>query len=349
MCHRLALALATLSVLVLVGSPARARAERTLLVIGGAALRPEEHADLLAAGKVALDVAGWSTVEPSAEAASRVLPCIEEPTSRCLGPILREAGADRAVIIRITSEDPKDRGKLQIRGWIFRSTGELLVGSQQECGACRKERLRDGVGEQTASMIQRARARIHPATLLIRSNPDGATIYIDGEAVGATDFSYGVYAGKHVIRLERVGYQDEVREVSVLDGEQAKVEVELRSADSLGPAGTGRVVPSHGSPPAPSLFLPGMTIGAGAAITIAGIGVLLLDESDAPTGEKAVERRETTLAGISIAGVGVVAVGVGVVWLVRRVHAAGPSSRAAPLPMAGASRGGVWLGLEGRF
>jgi hypothetical protein len=204
MCPRVASLVVAL--LVLVGTSGRARAERTLLVVGGAALRSGDQAELVAASKAALDVAGWALVDPSAELASRVLLCVEEPTPRCLGPMLDQASADRAVVIRVTSEDPKDRGKLQVRGWIFRSTGELLVGGNQECGACRKERLREIAGELTASMVQRARARTRPATLVIRSIPDGATIYIDGEAVGATAFSYSVYAGKHTVRLRRDGY-----------------------------------------------------------------------------------------------------------------------------------------------
>lgn len=335
--------------LVLVGPFARARAEQTLLVVGGAALKPEEQADLVTASKAALDVAGWAIAEPPALVASRVLQCVEVPTSRCLESILGEASADRAVVIRVTSDDPKDRGKLQIRGWIFRSTGELLVGSKQECGACRRERLRELVAEQTASMVQRARARIRPATLLVRSAPDGATIYIDGEAVGATEFSYGVYAGKHVVRLQRDGYREEVREVTVTDGEKATVAVELRPVDGAGPGPGARGDRIEELLPAPSLVLPGVTIGAGAAIALAGIGVLVLDESDAPTGDKAARRRETTLAGISIAGAGVVGAGIGAVWLFRRARATGSSSRVAPRPAAGARRGGAWLGLEGRF
>ena len=96
--------------LVLVGPFARARAEQTLLVVGGAALKPEEQADLVTASKAALDVAGWAIAEPPALVASRVLQCVEVPTSRCLESILGEASADRAVVIRVTSDDPKDRG-----------------------------------------------------------------------------------------------------------------------------------------------------------------------------------------------------------------------------------------------
>jgi hypothetical protein len=327
-----------------------ARAEQILLVVGGAALKPGEQADLVAVSKAALDVAGWALIHPSPERTSRVLRCVDEPTSKCLGPILGEASADRAVVIRVTNEDPKDRSSLQVRGWIFRSTGELLVGSNKECAPCRKERLKEIVAEQTTSMVQRARARTRPATLVIHSVPDGATIYIDGEAVGATDFSYGVYAGKHTVRLKRDGYREEVREVSVTDGERVPIDVELHPIESAkgGPRSDqiGNPPPPPPPPPPPSRLLPWLTIGAGAAATLAGVGVLLLDESNGPTGDRAVDRRETTVAGLSIAGAGVVGVTVGVVWLLRTRQTSGGVS---PRPTAGVSRSGAWLGLQGRF
>jgi hypothetical protein len=342
------LAFPVVALLLLIGTSAgRARAERTLLVVGGAALRSGEHADLAAASKAALDVAGWALVDPSAEMASRVLLCIEEPSPSCLGPMLNQASADRAVVIRVTNEDPRDPGKRQVRGWIFRGTGELLVGGNQECGACRKERLREIAGELTASMVQRARARVRPATLVIRSIPDGATIYIDGAAVGATEFAYSVYAGKHTVRLRRDGHHEEVREVSVTDGEKVPIDVELRPLAGVSSGGDppGGIRKPPPPPPKPSRLPPWLTIGAGAAVTLAGVGVLLLEESDAPTGDKAVERRETTLAGLSIAGAGVLAAGIGVVWLVRAGRAGGTS----PRPTAGASGNGAWMGLEGQF
>jgi PEGA domain len=351
--HRLA-SMTVISViwLVLVGTPGRVRAERAILVVGGAALKSGHRADLVAASKAALDVAGWALVDPSAELESRVLLCVEQPTARCLGPMLDQASADRAVVIRVTSEDPKDRGKLQVRGWVFRSTGELLVGGNQECSACRTEHLRDIVSELTASMVQRARARTRPATLVIRSIPEGATIYIDDHAVGATEFSYGVYAGKHTVRLKRDGYHDEVREVSVTDGEKVPLDVELRPIAGAGSHGAPRRDPRGDErpeplppPPRSSRLLPWLTVSAGAAVALAGVGVLLLEESDAPTGDKAVERRETTLVGLSITGAGVVTVSVGLVWLVR----SGRTSRVSPRPTAGASSGGAWLGLAGQF
>ena len=346
--RRLVFMAIVLLAVVLVSGPAHA--ERALLVVGSVALKSGEQADLVAARKAALEIAGWALVHPSTEMANRVLRCVEEPTSKCLGPILDEVSAERAVVIRVTSEDPKDRSALQVRGWIFRSTGELLVGSKQECGTCRKERLREIVAEQTASMVQRARARTRPATLVIRSVPDGAAIYIDGEAVGATDFSYGVYAGKHTVRLKRDGYREEVREVSVTDGEQVPIDVELRPIDSAkgGPRGDqlGTSPPPPPPPPTPSRLLPWMAIGAGGVVALAGVGILFLDESDGPTSDRAVDRRETTLVGLSIAGAGVVGAGVGMVWLLRTRRTSGVLS---PQPTAGVSRSGAWLGLQGRF
>jgi len=365
------------SVLVLVasgiaflGGPAGARAERALLVVGGAAVKTRDRGKLILAGKNALEEAGWTTAaDPPTDTVGKIFACVEESTGKCSASVLEKmAGSqtealaiDRMVVIRVTKPDQRaEGGLLLVRGWVFRGSGELLAGDQKHCAACQSERLEEMVGDLTAEMVLRARARSRPATLDVRSQPPGATIYIDDKAIGATNFAYGVYAGKHTVQIVHEGYEPEVREVSVSDGERMKIEVVLRPQRGTrlpsGDGDTGREVVGSPSPtrpgrvsidtePPPSRLFPWLTIGSGVALIIGGGGLLLVDESDVSGGESALERRETTIPGIAVASAGAAVVGIGVVWLVRSKRARSSAAR----PTVGMSRDGAWLGLEGRF
>jgi len=95
--------------------------------------------------------------------------------------------------------------------------------------------------------------RQRPATITVRSIPDGATVIIDGRPAGPTPFSGPIRGGGHRIAVEKDGQRDE-REVSVEYGEPADVQFTLRGA-----SGTLAV---QGVPAGAQVSVDGMPAGA---------------------------------------------------------------------------------------
>ena len=67
-----------------------------------------------------------------------------------------------------------------------------------------------------------------PGVMRVRTEPEGATLYVDGDKAGTTPLSVkDLKAGMHRIRLNLSGYQDYKQKVEVEKGKTAKVNVKL--------------------------------------------------------------------------------------------------------------------------
>jgi tetratricopeptide (TPR) repeat protein len=109
--------------------------------------------------------------------------------------------------------------------------------------------LRPPRAEVQADEVRRARELLDeleqtlPGILSITTVPAGALVFIDSEtaSVGLTPFRGRLSAGPHKIRLERIRFAAARREVTVVAGEEIRLEVELRTSDASDTqsAGTG--------------------------------------------------------------------------------------------------------------
>ncbi|MHB8174535.1 MAG: PEGA domain-containing protein [Nitrospirota bacterium] len=67
-----------------------------------------------------------------------------------------------------------------------------------------------------------------PGEIQIKTEPDGATLYVDGEKAGTTPATVkDLKVGMHKIRLDLAGYQEYKQKVGVEKGKVAKVDVKL--------------------------------------------------------------------------------------------------------------------------
>ncbi|HPM82438.1 MAG TPA: PEGA domain-containing protein [Candidatus Anammoximicrobium sp.] len=64
--------------------------------------------------------------------------------------------------------------------------------------------------------------------LFVRTVPRGATVTVDGKAVGKSDDIFQVLPGGHKITVELDGYAPETREIEIHEGRIARVRVELQ-------------------------------------------------------------------------------------------------------------------------
>ena len=83
--------------------------------------------------------------------------------------------------------------------------------------------------------------------LVVRSNPSGARVFIDGIERGKTPLRLeNIISGRHFVRLEREGYVDRLFRVTVRTG--SVVDVSLRMREAVGRV-LLRIQPAPGSPP----------------------------------------------------------------------------------------------------
>ncbi len=135
------------------------------------------------------------------------------------------------------------------------------------------------------------------ASLSVTTNPDGATVYVDGKARGATPVEIAVAPGEHRVRIEKDGYLENSRQVSVAAGEASPLRV------ALTPSPYQVEEPPRPQPtPKPSGGGKGKKIaiiGLGAAAV--GVGVFILATKNSPPvpGTISVSPTGTGMAGVT--------------------------------------------------
>jgi hypothetical protein len=133
--------------------------------------------------------------------------------------------------------------------------------------------------------------------LVVRSVPEGATVSVDGTAVGVTLLEYGVSPGTHSVVVERAGFARAVRQVAVEPGETQVLEVVLDGAEPTG-GGVLRVAKWTSA-------------GAGAACLIAGAWLLAIgDSANIEGGVRQPRANDDAAVGGVLVGVGAVAAAV---------------------------------------
>jgi len=350
-----ALALSVAVALLAHSTAAHAGFDRTLLVVGGQ-VKDAERVEAFAIAEAAIQAARWTLVPLEPGKAAEVLGCATDPG--CMRIVVEAAEADRAVVVTITNQKQRGRSVRVVSAQVFRRSGELLAASDKFCESCRPEYLKQTVQDAMDDVILAARARLRPAGISVASKPEGATVWIDGQAVGATPMEFRLYAGKHTVFVEKEGFESQAQEVSLGDGERMEVKFKLVSGDGETDKSNDKIEPAAPTPPtlepakpeARSRVLPWVVIVGGAAVATAGGVLFALDEDELVNGERIPRHRETATRGIAAGVVGIAAVGVGVYLLLREDGASerAPTSRSVS-PVVGAGASSAWVGVRGSF
>jgi hypothetical protein len=185
-----------------------------------------------------------------------------------------------------------------------------VVVRQRFCEQCADDRLVEASTELVQQILRNVAVRSGRTVVVIKSNPTGAEIELDGTPMGATEASYGTYPGKHQVVLRKDGYVAETRELVVDEGKTAELSVTLQL---LNP-GTTR-------PPeeAPSRLVPGLAIGGGAVlVAFSGYALYRSVHDDA----KFTYTRATPVAVVGgLLGVGAIGTGLYLMWRGPRTSA----------------------------
>jgi hypothetical protein len=131
--------------------------------------------------------------------------------------------ADRDYAVRVVLADGKD--------------GAVIATSEDSCEICGV----NDVGQMLSSAAATLRTKLDalatgPATLMLTSDPPGATVTMDGEIIGVSPVERAVIPGKHVMRVSMEGYIGIEREVTFVEGVAEKIDFRLDKLPSRLPS-----------------------------------------------------------------------------------------------------------------
>lgn len=326
-----------LFLLAVTAGASRASAESGAVIVVGKA-QPRERAVVASAVRSAARSVGWALVETPLTGAevTKIVACLKEPKPwDCVAPLAGAKGIHRLIVMSLDPDrSPDGRPALAVTEQVILQGVKATTADTQFCSPCVDETLTRIAFDLTKRLIEEAVTGTARTNLTIESIPPGAWITLDNTNVGLTNRKSATFPGRHVVILQREGYETETRTVDVVENQDTLVSVKLRpKGDPVVGGGERRYL------------VPGIVAGAGVVAAGAGI-VLQLAKDPPPVGEQQ-PARLVSAPGIGLMIGGGIAVGVGAYLWIR----ASKRPRQVPktMPTATITNGGGIVGWTGQF
>lgn len=140
----------------------------------------------------------------------------------------REAGAEYLIQTAVVAADREY--ELTLRVWDVEKETELSSGDQS-CDICGLEEAANLASDEATTLARRvATQAAELGQIILRSNPEGAMVEVDGEPAGLTPLTLELEAGAHQITLEKPGYSTKTVPVQVESGLRETLPVELHAS-----------------------------------------------------------------------------------------------------------------------
>jgi hypothetical protein len=321
------LMLRSLVVASLLLAPALARAESAVVLV------PEAAVDA-----AALERARSAAIETLAERGVRLVRAPDgEPceSARCAAAIAAQTGADFVVLVLV---EAREDGGSRVRASVVRASGAPRDASADVGDA--------GFGAATSAALEAALAGERDRRLgflMVRTDPPGARVEIDGEPAGESPLRRMVAPGEHRVRVWPARGEASERTVTVRPVEETALELDLEADDEeAGPSDA----PAR-TEPSPLNWL----IGGGLAI--GGVVALVSPLQTLATEGQCVDLIEDVgcVERVQFGAVSGVLLGVGLAALIAAVvvDVVAPIRVEVGVSVDAAGRAGATLELEGRF
>jgi hypothetical protein len=188
-----------------------------------AAVREQVESDLVEAVRRT----GFEVVPPKDVAtAFGETPCKSEG---CVTELGSKTGATHVLQVWI-EQDGRD---YMVRMILSESKrGSDVATFAQSCDICGVVELGDLIVGQSASL--RDKLAVTPATLIIQTSPKGAIVRMDGGVLGTTPLRQQVSPGQHVVEIEKRGFHPMRRELSLVEGDEETLALELVEMEDAG-------------------------------------------------------------------------------------------------------------------
>jgi hypothetical protein len=144
-------------------------------------------------------------------------------------------------------------------------TGFVLASNRERCETCGAEEAGEKMGLAASALRERLEAESRaPARIVVRSQPAGAAVVIDGRPAGVTPIDTNLVGGQHHLQLVLEDHETVVRSFTVVSGVDESVDLNLTA------------IPSK----FPYRKVGWSALGGGAALLIAGIVTMAFDQHE---------------------------------------------------------------------
>lgn len=245
-----------------------------------------------------LFAAGWEVV-PRAEVNERLrdapelMGCL---STTCLERMSELVGARRFVRARVEAEGASYAIELSLLG-PDATGGGVLIRKEATCPVCTVAEANDAISKLASELKEEAPSDV---PLVVKTNPSGARLELDGQGIGESPWHGSVTAGPHQLRARKPGYRTATLDLTVADpAPEVTIDLEREASSRWG-------------------VWKWVAIGGGVAVAATGVALIVIDDTcagDPPMGEECPQLWDTMLSGVTLTVIGTAAAGAGV-WMV---------------------------------
>ncbi|HET9622648.1 MAG TPA: PEGA domain-containing protein [Kofleriaceae bacterium] len=311
----------------LASSPARAGSDVGVIVTGEGTLQPQ----------LAAQIESWlsqhgHTLVPSPlppDAIATLTDCFVLDNQACARDLVDKRSKSSSMVfakIDIKANPTSGRDITLTVYWFDK--GHAAVAERKTCERCVDQTLRTTADEIMKKLVGGGDV----GHVKLSSNPPGARIVIDGQAIGVTPLDWDLPPGPHKIQMDKAGLKTVSRDITVASNKSDAVGMVLL------PAG------APGSDPAsdqPSRLLPITALAAGGALILTGAILIAVDQDPDPKGDRTYRDSAPAGAALLAGGVVVGAIGTYLMWF--------RSPKASSTPVAAVTGDSAYVGWAGRF
>jgi hypothetical protein len=307
-------------------APARAGSDVGVIVTGEGAMQPQ----------LAAQIESWlsqhgHTLVPSPlppDAISTLTDCFVLDNQACARELIeKRAKSTTMVFARIDIKANATSGRdIKLTVYWF-DKGHDPVGETKTCERCVDQSLRTTADEIMKKLVGGGDV----GHVKLSSNPPGARITIDGQAIGVTPLDWDLPPGRHTIQMDKAGLKTVSREIVVASNKSDAVGMVLLPGTGASGDGPDDV--------APSKLIPIAVMSAGAAAIITGVVLIAINQD--PGKDSPPRIFQTKNAGIGFTIGGAVVAGVGGYLLYR--------SSSQSTPVAAITGDSAYIGWAGKF
>lgn len=307
--------------------PARAGNDVGVIVTGEGAMQPQ----------LAAQIESWlsqhgHTLVPSPlppDAISTLTDCFVLDNQACARELVeKRAKSTTMVFARIDIKSNATSGRdIKLTVYWF-DKGRDPVAETKTCERCVDQTLRTTADELMKKLVGGGDV----GHIKLSSNPPGARITIDGQAIGVTPLDWDLPPGRHTIQMDKAGLKTVSRDITVASNKSDAVGMVLLPGSGSGGDGSG-------SDGAPSKLIPIAALSVGGAAIITGVVLIAINQDPGPQSPPRIF--QTKNAGIGFTIGGAVVAGVGGYLLYR--------SSSQSTPVAALTGDSALIGWAGKF
>jgi hypothetical protein len=247
----------------------------------------------------------------------------------CLKDAAQSVGATHVVRAKVAKRDRDYTLSIEL---FDSTTGERVADDQALCEICGVAEASELMADRVARLVQSVvPSSTLAGTIVVRVDPAGAEVFVDGEHKGEAPIEVELTPGTHVIRVTKPGFEPVQRVVTAAASVREIVRLHLETAQEIKPdtSKRDRRFKVSGA----------VTLGAGLALVPAGVALLILNDrphmpscdGKADVNGRCPQQYDTLVGGIALTAASAVLITVGSVLLARGAGRIGKDRKRARL------------------